>query len=75
MTRKATCGRIFNSMPNFWSYMRMLVNDLPTADALLQSGNRIRAGNLEFDRCPSLPTDSDVANLDDLESFDLPDDD
>ena len=75
MKRKTTCGRIFNSMPDFWSYMRMLVNNLPTADALLQSGNRICAGDLEFDRCPSLPIESDVANLDDLESFDLPDDD
>ena len=64
-------------MPDFWSYMRRLVNSLPTADALLRSGNlnRIHAGELEFDQCPSLPIEWDVANLDDLEGFDLPDDD
>ncbi len=60
--------------------MKEFVESLPTAYRLQNEEiQQIDAHGLVFDRCPSQPScasiDWDIANLDDLEAFDLPDDD
>ena len=67
-------------MPQFWSFMKQFVKNLPTANRLKNKEiKQINSNGLVFGRCPSRSScagiDWDIANLDDLEAFDLPDDD
>ena len=65
--------RVFYSMPEYWNFIKVLIQSLPEDldnDGLLQ----ITAGGLLYDRCPTLrqparSTDSDIANLSDLDAF------
>ncbi len=67
-------------MPQFWAFMQEFVDSLPTARRLQGKDiEQIDANGLVFDRFPSRSScasiDRDIANLDDLEAFDLPDND
>ena len=67
-------GSIFDSMPEFWRFLEELVKKLPT-----ENEDPDPAGRLGWEGFngwlwpPSLASDSDVANLCDLEAFGLPD--
>ena len=65
--------RVFYSMPEYWNFIKVLIQSLPE-DLDNDSLPQITAGGLVYDRCPALrqparSTDSDIANLSDLDAF------
>ncbi len=76
------CVRVFHSLPAFWSFTAALVCSFPSAESLCAPGcevpDRLSAGGLVWDRFAFImppasrgsESDSDVANLADLEAFD-----
>lgn len=61
-------------MEDFWAFVTNLVKKIPSAS---EADDQSHIGWEGFTRCPSTSSSSasdwDVANLDDLEAFDLPD--
>ena len=60
-------------MREFWNFIKVLIQSLPE-DLDDDSLQQITAGGLQYDRCPALrlparSTDSDIANLADLDAF------
>ena len=58
--------RVFYSMPEFWTFIKALIQSLPE-DLDDDSLQQFTAGGLQYDRCPS--NDSDIANLAGLDAF------
>ena len=73
------CSRVFYSMIDFWTFMEVLLNSMPSVDSLCASGCVVRdcfsEAGLMLDSFSmvmssvSNESDSDVANLADLEAF------
>ena len=58
-------------MREFWAYLQEYIEQLPLTDEDHEKATSFGWGG--FSRCASSDSDSDVANLDDLEAFDLHD--
>ncbi len=65
--------RVFRPMPELWKFIADLILDLPK-DLGVGPLDQITAGGIQFDRCQALlppadSSDSDIANLSDLDAF------